>query len=1126
VLENRHGFKTYDEALDYAKQNVNKFKDGGHLSSGKSLKQIAEMHNVSLAHINEQLAKGLEVEKEHCADFKERTRVAKDHLVENPNYYTILDKAGLKMGGHIQRQELVEKSKKGDTPARDLNNYNDIMDLQADGTVGGDSGLAFAKGGVVYDTTKPKIEKVTIKDTKYKTVSIIGRNAKNVSELSFILRDYLFNSSEEDNWVRFYVNDNTRGSYQINLNRGKKNTVKNVNPDTLGSVNIKRVIDAYTYLVKNYDWTDFFSDSSSKITGQGTTSNKTPLTKQDLLMGKIWIGDDVNLKKKVIEKLEEIGIPFDKKNGNPDAEESIGISIYDFDFVVFKESKEQFDADKRRKEFFPEDLGIDVNNLGASATKPIVSKIRIYTTQKNNSMLANIKDAKSFDEFFTILKGLVKIKDTLQDDVRLMIYDDDNNVKDYDLSLAHEEDLFDLLTDIEAKENLMEGLSANNQELDFKQFFSSSAQPLLTDLKNTKIFVNGDKDLIEKVIKKAEQLGWNDNEAIKGWGIVSAIYFTGNRYVGWLSEEEFKQNISFKEISLSDLGIDVNTSAIANPNSSSGQPFDLTNTKIWIGDNSELSKRVQEKAFELGWRWANNPKDIVDNLQALVFEKEYITTRGFKDNKYDKSVFDGLNEKEIFASDLGIGTSISNLSNERLKLLFELKQIVDKENLQVLPANIESASSKQDDEEFIDLLDEEQLVVTFKKGKVNLNPTDERTSKILFEFLEFQKDFDSFSRKKAQELLSSYIADESKLYTTEFERFEGDLSKAKKDLEDLKKLLPAFQQTKFAPQRALIMSEIKKLNNKITKDGFIFTNELMSSANQLFTPQGLLKYYFDQTTQSPVQPLEPPCNLPTPNGMESKLPISAYFNVRTKQFKSWFGDWEKAYETNNYFDCSKMIDEETKEPKIYYHGVRKYVPNFGQFSNMGQGVVRPYGSFEPPTSFPASYFADNEEYAKFYGGVAKNMPRPSDDYEPFIYKVFLSVKNPLNLLPLGFEASYKDLLDYLFVAYGIKKTASANVLNRINNDMVTKHPVWVYVRNDISLLETIKEYGYDALIQIGDIPTFDEDGNPIDDRSKSMKEEEFLTFYPTQVKSATVLKSFYLDFFKDIRFNKGGYVRI
>ena len=186
-LNGRKTMKTYyiEDPKQIAKfTKKNKFelggenKMGGHLSKGKSLKKIAEMHNVSLAHINEELAKGLDVEKEHFSDFKERTRVAKDHLVENPDYYTILEKAGLKMGGevkefyrrtyangtfkdftleeyenmmfnggHIQKQELVKNSEKGDTPARDLNNYNDIMDLEADGMVGMESGLAFANGG-------------------------------------------------------------------------------------------------------------------------------------------------------------------------------------------------------------------------------------------------------------------------------------------------------------------------------------------------------------------------------------------------------------------------------------------------------------------------------------------------------------------------------------------------------------------------------------------------------------------------------------------------------------------------------------------------------------------------------------------------------------------------------------------------------------------------------------------------------------------------------------------------------------------------------------------------------------------------------------------------------------------
>ena len=46
------------------------------------------------------------------------------------------------------------------------------------------------------------------------------------------------------------------------------------------------------------------------------------------------------------------------------------------------------------------------------------------------------------------------------------------------------------------------------------------------------------------------------------------------------------------------------------------------------------------------------------------------------------------------------------------------------------------------------------------------------------------------------------------------------------------------------------------------------------------------------------------------------------------------------------------------------------------------------------------------------------------------------------------------------------------------------------------------------------------------DRSRWTKEDEFLTFYPNQVKSAVVKKSYFLPMFEDIRFKQGGYVSI
>ena len=97
-----------------------------------------------------------------------------------------------------------------------------------------------------------------------------------------------------------------------------------------------------------------------------TNSAKTPMTKEELFNSRIWIGDNVELRDKVIAKLEEIGIPFDKYSGNAVADESIDINIFRTDFVVYKESKEEFDKDTMRKEIFLSDLGIDVTTMGVA----------------------------------------------------------------------------------------------------------------------------------------------------------------------------------------------------------------------------------------------------------------------------------------------------------------------------------------------------------------------------------------------------------------------------------------------------------------------------------------------------------------------------------------------------------------------------------------------------------------------------------------------------------------------------------------------------------------------------------------------------------------------------------------
>ena len=376
---------------------------------------------------------------------------------------------------------------------------------------------------------------------------------------------------------------------------------------------------------------------------------------------------------------------------------------------------------------------------------------------------------------------------------------------------------------------------------------------------------------------------------------------------------------------------------------------------------------------------------------------------------------------------------------------------------------------------------------------------------------DYQKVYDSFVAKKVtvSNDITGNIVDELK----------------KQELQ-LTKLLSSFTGIKNSVFRAKILKRLNEIEDKLKQDAEIDANFMFNSleSNTLFSPYGLLEYYYNQTTQSPTADLEEPCGKPTPNYNSSLLPYGAYLNVRTPQFKNWFGDWESSYDSDNYIGCSLMIDEYTKEPKVFYHGVRKYIKGFGQMSNMGQGIIRPFGTFDPP-DFSASYFSDSLEYAKFYGGSAKNQKKPSDDYEPFIYKVFLDIKKPIDITELDFEISYKTLRQYLLIKYGVSIEYNNELLSKIKS-IDKKHPQWIYIRNDIGFIETLKSYGFDGIIQTGDIPKLDKSGNPVSDRSDWFKEKEYLTFYPNQVKSVTAKKSFYANYFDDIRFKKGGYVHI
>lgn len=61
----------------------------------KSVVQLAKLHKVSKEHIQRQLRMGIKVEMEHTGKYEVAKEIALDHLGEDPNYYSKLNRVGL-----------------------------------------------------------------------------------------------------------------------------------------------------------------------------------------------------------------------------------------------------------------------------------------------------------------------------------------------------------------------------------------------------------------------------------------------------------------------------------------------------------------------------------------------------------------------------------------------------------------------------------------------------------------------------------------------------------------------------------------------------------------------------------------------------------------------------------------------------------------------------------------------------------------------------------------------------------------------------------------------------------------------------------------------------------------------
>jgi hypothetical protein len=222
-----------------------------------------------------------------------------------------------------------------------------------------------------------------------------------------------------------------------------------------------------------------------------------------------------------------------------------------------------------------------------------------------------------------------------------------------------------------------------------------------------------------------------------------------------------------------------------------------------------------------------------------------------------------------------------------------------------------------------------------------------------------------------------------------------------------------------------------------------------------------------------------------PNGQPSNLTPEQYKLVRTPAFKKWFGDWE-----NNPETASKVIDEETKEPLVVWHG-SKSKENFNIFKQSSR--------------FEFIYFAKNKYYSWLHF-TQDTIDNPFQ-LKPF----FLNIRNLLNAEEFGFEnIDYPDLKSFF---YGI---------HDLDNDtQISKSYLrfWQVLRYSNDLFHSLKKQDYYDGISFYENMYESTTWKNTDDFSLS-----YVVMNPNQIKLADGTNTKFDGNNPDIRFDEGGIV--
>jgi hypothetical protein len=1176
---------------------------GGHLAEGMTLPQIAKMHKVSVKELQKQVDMGMKAESEHTSSKREQMKIVKDHLYENPKYYTLLKKSGLKHGGRVYRRSLIRDAKSGNTPARDLNNYNDVLDLDADGMVGAETGLyvrggslSYVKGGAtdvvvnnwseipdtfkkirlpkkidwspnpsndglyeivkpflevgdlrpamqginfddngltvtnahilltipnsqddfrgVYkknkgtegftkiDVTYPKYEAVIPKETsvqkvfaidvfKLLTYCKVASNYSGKNEITFKINDsvmsfnpvYIINFLTSlikltgvNFWNVSYQNSKqalvfTRYSsfvigkdiialimpyiYGKRTDYGTENKDKNAVLNVYYDFDNNEIRNADGYIVDlDVKPTKTRAKGTPKTTASKTSEQSSKLlSKDEIFNSKIYIGNDVVLRDKVIEKLIEIGIPNDSSHGDLTYSENIYIIIYNKDFVVWSTPKFDFDKDIRKEIF--------ADNLFPSALTP--TKVTGKFTAGEISVFNQIDTIQKENNFIDV--GTAEYRHGAYTNYFLVTNDETGDVFSLrsfrkNLGIAYEE---------EYKEKTK---SIINKYLDWKdKTFISESDETITDedveiKKQILAFIKEGSWFLEKEIKR---IGAGEDSfyqefykrtppetiytltAIRGQGLYPSDLKTLNflEKVGLYDdyEETSKETGKFSagEIDVfNQIDKILEENKIEQDNFKNYEFVKSPQTKDFTVENKQTNEKFLLRKFGLALGYA---KEYAEPEKIIALINDYKDWKASTPTKETEKI-------EVFKL---VGLSIDGTESVvgvygATELLQNLKRLYQSfPERQNFPFRIYDINNNATDD-------------TLNIGRGIETPAELITyimNKPYYKDYEWTPFFayDIHSTSSTEDIKK--IVEQPKPSKTEKPKRNFDLERKylSQRISDLAKELELKKPILSNEEIAFYQREINSFILKLRK--------LNDAEMSLKTIEERVRGVYGLKI-STLESEYTETDMVSINALKSQLTEKEYFNVRTPEFKSFFGDWETAYLNNSYAGVSKVINPITKEPQPVFHGTNVLFVNWQTYETNNAHYFAVKREF---SEFFATTWEDRSDKAGVDSEVLKKL---NPNRGSFLLRCFIDVKNPIDFSRFGVEKyPIREFLTFLRVNYNIGDFDFwTNITTHSGITQDTEVFAWQIIRLWQSFTKYVKVFTtYDGYIFYEYIPT-------------------------------------------------------